>query len=234
MTTGTKTYSSAIEHAHNYSSWILDAFEPYIGRRVLEIGLGHGALRSQLPPLERYVGVDIDAESIADARRRYPGDTYLVADIAATGLKERIGVDDFDTVLCLNVLEHVEQDAVALSQLLSVVKPGGYLSLFVPAFPALYSDMDRLAGHWRRYTRSSIDELAARCGAHLVVNRYFNAVGGVGWWINKFGRHRSLDDRAVNRQIELFDRWLVPISRNVDHVTSRFFGQSLVGVFQKQ
>jgi len=234
VSAGAKTYSSAIEHASNYSSWILESFRPYIGRRVLEVGLGHGALRAMLPPLDEYVGIDLDAEAIDDARFKYPADTYIVADISTPGLRDRIGMDDFDTVLCLNVLEHVEDDASALAQLLSVLRPGGHLSLFVPAFPALYSDMDRMAGHCRRYTRAAIGRLATEKRADLVVNRYFNAIGGVGWWLNKLGRHQSLDDPSVNRQIELFDRWLVPLSRRVDRVTSSFFGQSIVCVFQKQ
>jgi SAM-dependent methyltransferase len=137
-----------------------------------------------------------------------------------------------DTVLCINVLEHIEQDRQAAENLLGLLQPGGHLLVLVPAFSALYSDLDRMAGHVRRYTLEDAARLAGESG-QIVRRRYFNAVGGVGWFVNKAFRHSSLDSGAVNAQIQLFDRFVVPLARAVDLFARPFFGQSMICVIRK-
>ncbi len=235
MSTAEKTYSSAIGGAVNYTSWVIDEFRPYFGRKLLEVGLGHGGYRDFLPALDRYVGIDIDAEAVeaAQAEARDAGDLFLEADITDPGLKDRLAGLDIDTVLCVNVLEHVEDHRTALLNLLQILPAGGHLLLFVPAFKALYNDLDRFAGHHRRYRKSDLRALIPPERGRLVVSRYFNPVGAIGWWINGFARHNSLDDTSVNRQIEVFDRYVLPISRALNPLTRPFFGQSLIAVVQK-
>ncbi len=235
MSAAEKSYSSAIGGAVNYTNWVIDEFRPYFGRKLLEVGLGHGGYRDFLPPLARYVGIDIDAEAveIARAAAREPSDLFLQADITDLGLKDRLAGHDVDTVLCVNVLEHIEDDRRALANLLEVLPAGGHLLLFVPAFKALYNDLDRFAGHHRRYRKSDLRGLIPPERGRLLASRYFNPVGGLGWWINGFARHDSLDDASVNRQIEVFDRYVLPVSRALNPLTRPFFGQSLIAVVQK-
>lgn len=232
LKTGAQTYSSAIETADNYTRWILSAFTPYYGRRLLEVGLGHGGYRQFLPPGTDYLGLDIDPQSVARAQERNPTGTYIQADITDPGLTARLAPRGIDTVLCINVLEHIEQDAVAVQMLLSVLAPGGHLLILVPAFPSLYSDLDRMAGHVRRYRLHDVPRLAGSDAA-VIQSHYFNAVGGLGWWLNKALRHSSLDSGAVNSQIRFFDRFVVPVARVLDLLARRFFGQSMICVIQK-
>lgn len=232
LRTGADTYSSAIETADNYTRWVLDGFRPYFGRHFLEVGLGHGGYRRFLPGDSTYVGLDIDPDCVARAAARNPTDRFLVADVTDPGLARQLDAEAVDTVLCINVLEHIEADTAAVANLLRVLAPGGYLLIFVPAFPALYSDLDRMAGHVRRYTRADVQRLAVD-GAEVLSRRYFNAVGGLGWLANKALRHSSLNSSAVNSQIRLFDRFVVPLAKAVDLVGHRVFGQSMTCVLRK-
>jgi SAM-dependent methyltransferase len=230
--TGADTYSVAIESADNYTRWIIDTFQPWFGRHLLEVGLGHGGYRRFLPLGTDYVGADIDAGSVQRARQRHADGHYVVADITDANFVSRLPAGGVDSVLCVNVLEHIERDADAVRNLLGALKPGGHLLILVPAFNQLYSDLDRMAGHLRRYTAADIPRLVGT-EAETIRVHYFNAVGGIGWWMNKALRHNSLNDKAVNGQIALFDRYAVPVARILDPLARRWFGQSLVCVVRK-
>lgn len=232
LKTGAETYSAAIETADNYTRWIIESLRPWFGRRLLEVGLGHGGYRRFLPADIDYIGVDIDADSVEQAQARHPGGHYAVGDVTDPDLAARLPAQGIDTVLCVNVLEHIEADALAVQNLLNVLPAGGHLLILVPAFTALYSDLDRMAGHLRRYTRADLPRLVGGHG-RVVREHYFNAVGGLGWWVNRAARHDSLNDPAVNGQIALFDRWVVPVARLIDPMVRPWFGQSLICVVQK-
>lgn len=233
LKTGAQTYSSAIETATNYTSWIISRCAPFLGKTILEVGLGHGGYRPFLPPSARYIGLDIDEQSVAHARRQHPADAFVAADVTDPALQATLAPYDIDTVLCINVLEHIAEDRKAVANLMSILKPGGHLVVLSPAFPALYSSLDHLAGHVRRYVRADVPPLVPP-GAVIVRNEYFNAIGGVGWFVNKLVRHSDLNATAVNSQIVIFDRYVVPVARQADRLSRRFFGQSLIFVMQKQ
>lgn len=224
--TGESTYSEAITRATRYMRWVTDVMRPYLGRRLLEVGLGHGGYCGYFGPLERYVGVDLDAEAVEQARRARPEERIEVLDIAAPDVNSRLGAEQFDTIVAINVLEHVPDDRAALGNLASILEPGGHLLLWQPALPMLYNDLDRLAGHVRRYTRAS---LLGRVPDSLepIDVAYMNPIGGLGWWLNGLKRKQSLNDRHVNAQIAWFDRCGVPVSRALNPLTRRFFGQSI-------
>lgn len=230
---GFATMSSAIEYADNYNLWILSLFATYIGESLLEIGTGQGNFKRYLPEVKYYLSTDIDAEVIQRAQQRDPKGCYLQADVTAPNWCELVGAQPIDTILCINVLEHIANTAAAVHNLMRILQPGGHLLLFVPAFPALYSEMDRLAGHVMRYRKQDIQQLFADQPARIVRLGYFNAIGGVGWWVNQYFPHKNLDSQAINRQIEFFDRYVVPIAKRVDYVTHAFFGQSVIAVIQK-
>lgn len=228
----TTTYSSAIADATNYTNWVVDEFRPFIGQVVLEVGLGHGAYRPLLQP-QKYFGIDLDENEVVDARRRFPNDTFFIGDIADPNLTNRLSGCGIDSVLCVNVLEHIRLQEQALTNMLSALVPGGHLLLFVPAFPLLFNSLDELAGHYRRYRKS--DMTGHIKPPHQIVKmKYFNSIGGAAWLINNLIRHQSLNDPSVNAQIRVFDRFVLPMSRVVDRVMSPYFGQSLIVVVKKQ
>lgn len=229
------TFSSAMENATNYNSWIVDIFAPYIGGAVMELGVGHGGFHDLVAPLtSRYVGIDIDPLLIDMARRRNPGIEYIVADVLSDEFRLRAEQLRIDTILCFNVLEHLDDDRTAIGRLLEALPPGGHLLLYVPAFQSLYSEMDRLAGHYRRYTRASLRKLVPDEGAAIVMMDYINPIGGLGWWLNKRIKHASLESSAVLGQIVLFDKYVLPVSRLLTPMFKTVFGQSIACVIRRR
>jgi hypothetical protein len=112
--------------------------------------------------------------------------------------------------------------------------PGGHILFFVPAIPFLYNDMDSLVGHYRRYTRKTM-RLAVGVSPdyEIILLEYFNPVGGLGWWLNKFIKHNDIDSKNLNAQVKFFDKYMVPISKLLNPLTKSFFGQSLICVIRK-
>jgi SAM-dependent methyltransferase len=230
---GLDTMSSAMPDAVKYHRWILQVLRRHVrGGPLLEVGPGYGQYTGVLAGwVSRLLAVDLSPTCIDDLRALAPNVEARVADLADDIFVETVGKRCFDHVVCLNVLEHVEEDVRALVRLREVLRPGGVLLLLVPAHSELYGPMDRLAGHFRRYTKRTLAERLARSGFAAESLRYFNPVGAVGWWVNaRFFRPRSLSDDAVNRQILLFDRYVLPISRALDPLTRALFGQSLWAV----
>jgi SAM-dependent methyltransferase len=231
---GAETYSSAMADAKNYISWILSSFSGYLAPTVLEIGVGHGSYAGVLRGHGDYVGVDIDPASVDEARQRFPDLEFRVSDITSPELVALASERKVKTIVCLNVIEHIEDDAKAVTNLARALQPGGHLLIIVPALELLFNDLDRLAGHHRRYSRDQMRSLLEEAGLDAVRCDYFNSIGGLGWLANRALRHGSLNDKAVNSQISLFDKWLVPLSRLADPATRKIFGQSVIAVGRKR
>ncbi len=230
--TGSDTYSSAMADAQNYIGWILGALRPYLKGPVLEIGVGHGSYAPILREYGQYTGCDFDPASVDLARGRFPDLVFEVADITALDFPARFH-QRFASIVCSNVIEHIERDDVAISNLVGALAPGGHLLIVVPAFQSLMNDLDRLAGHLRRYRTRDLRGLFEATGVTPVQVDYFNPIGGLGWWVNRILPYKSLNDDAVNAQIRAFDRYAVPLSRMIDPLTRRFFGQSVVAIGRK-
>jgi SAM-dependent methyltransferase len=189
--------------------------QPFVGRRVLEVGAGTGLLTRYLSTRERVLATELDPEYVELLRRTF-ADTPNVevraldlAHLAADGVALR----SFDTVVCSNVLEHIADDAAALAAMREVLSPGGRVVLIVPAIQALYGSIDRAIHHHRRYSR---DDLMAKLdGAGLMVEHlsYFNMVGVPGWYLNA----RVLKRRSVPGFQARINDWLVPWLRVERH-----------------
>lgn len=229
---GNETFSSAMASATNYKRWQIDLFRPYFGAALLEVGLGDGGLIDLLPRHERYYGLDIDAALLADAEARNPRAKYLRGDIGDPAVVPALDSAEVDTVLCFNVLEHISDDRAAVRNMADILRPGGHLLLLVPAFQALFNDLDRLAGHLRRYNVPALRRLIPE-NFEIARLDYVNPLGGLGWWLNRWVRHRSLESAKTTRQVLFFDRVVLPVSRALTPVTRRVFGQSVICAARK-
>jgi len=229
------TFSAAMLEAEAYNKWILTYYRSYIQNNLLEIGLGHGAFYKYLPDIiKNYVGVDIDEILVNHARCLHPNNKYVQADLASNSFLDAFQDKKINAILCFNVLEHIEDHEIALKNMLNILSPTGHILLFVPAFQSLYTDLDRLAGHYRRYTISDLNALTAKCEGEIIKWSYFNFIGGIGWWINKFMTHQSLNDHSINKQIRFFNKIILPISKFIQPLTKKIFGQSLYVVIRKK
>jgi len=217
-----------------YVDWQLDSMRPYLGRRILEVGCGVGSVLALLGARELLAGVDMDEEMVRHASERFRGrEGFLFSqmDISAPAPPEvkRLAALGFDTVVSINVLEHIEDDVKALRMMASLVGPGGHVALLVPAHPALYGPYDAVDGHIRRYTRSRLEHVIAAAGLERRFVRRFNLVGGVGWWWQYKVLKKSIHGQA---QFGLMTR-LVPLCRWAERLVAPPFGLSLVAVCRK-
>lgn len=234
-TTGFETMSPAMEFVDNYNNWILSKFKPFFGETLLEIGTGQGNFKKYVSEwIKNYVSIDIDEEVVKRAQERDKDGNYIAIDASGDNFVETLAPYNIDTVMCVNVLEHIPNHEKAMKNMLDTLKPGGHLLLFVPAFSALYNDLDSLAGHIRRYKKRDIMPLIDPSQHQVIFNEYFNPVGGVGWWVNNFMSHKNLNNKNVNSQVEIFDKYIVPISKFFNGVSKPFFGQSLITVIMKK
>ncbi len=231
--TGMETMSSAMLEIPQYYRWMMAQLEPYLGDTVLDVGTGPG---THLPFLtgRRVIAVDLSEACLEDVRRRFPWVETLHADASDPSLVERLAGRGIDTITCLNVLEHVPDDGRAIETFARILRPRrGRLVLVVPAHQALYGSMDRLADHLRRYSRARLVRLVEARGLEPLLARHFNVVGGLAWYLNaKLLPVRDLSAPAVNWQIRVFGRVILPIARAGDTVLNRWlglpFGQSLI------
>lgn len=231
--TGSDTYSDAMSDASNYINWILSSFDDFMTPTIVEVGVGHGSYAAELKSVGSYIGIDIDPESVANARERFPGLTFEVADITQPALVDRFAGRRAGTIICFNVLEHIRDHRAAVRNLAAILEPRGHILIIVPAHDALFNDLDRHASHLRRYRRDDVGGLLEDTGLEVARCEYFNPIGGVGWWANGMVRHKSLNEPGVNAQIALFDRFLVPLSRFLNPATKAIFGQSVLAVGRK-
>ncbi len=234
LITGFSTMTSAIEFVDNYNNWILDTFKSYIGTHLLEIGTGQGNFKKYLDKsVAQYYSADIDADVIARAKVRDPEGKYFVSDVSTPEFVDIAKKLSLDTILCVNVFEHIPAQQEAMNNMLNVLQPGGHPLIFVPAFNALYNDLDRMAGHVTRYTKDTIKMFVPSTGCQIVKMEYFNPIGGIGWWANKFKKHDNIDSKNLNAQVAIFDKYIVPLSKPLNFMTKSFFGQSLILVLKK-
>lgn len=236
---GFQTMSSGLKDADNYHRWLYHLVAPHLGRRVLECGAGNGIMTAYLAssPVERVWAVDIDPLCLEPLRERLdPGRVTLEAfDIASEAFSEAFAGRGIDTVVIVNVLEHMADDSATLRALARVLVPSGRLLVFVPAFPCLFGGMDRAAGHHRRYTRRSLAAGLREAGFMPRRVRYVNPLGFLGWWVtNRLMRVQDLDAPVVNSQISLFDRFGLPVSRLLQPLTSMWLGQSVFAVASRE
>ena len=225
-----------LRQLRRYNEWVWNRLAPYVGERVLEVGCGVGNFTRFLRHRERVVATDNNQQYLALLRNsfeRFDNIEVRAVDWAAPA-RDGLGAQRFDTILCLNVLEHIENDDNALATFASLLDPGGRLILQVPALHRLYGEIDRAIGHFRRYER---DELTAKLRTHgfeVEEARYFNVPGILAWYVNSVllkrrtvpGLQARLADLLVP-WLALEQRWrpeagmaLIAVGRKVDETVS--------------
>ncbi len=200
-----------VETLKRYNAYTWEMIQPYVGRRVLEVGSGTGVITRYLATRERVVATDVDTDYLELLRRTFAGSPNVEVRPLDLGRLADEGAphEAFDTIVCSNVLEHIEDDMRALSALRGLLVPGGRVILVVPALRPLYGSIDKAIGHYRRYVRDEIAEKLAAAGLTVEHVRYFNLFGVPGWFLNA----RVLGRRSVpGFQARVNDR-LVPLLR---------------------
>jgi SAM-dependent methyltransferase len=214
-----------MREAVNYNRYLLRTLRRYAPQRgrVLDFGAGNGEFARPVKAL----GYDVSAVEPDRALQQRLADAGIGAVAAASAFAD----DSFAYIYTLNVLEHIENDVEAVRELRAKLAPGGTLLVYVPAFPVLYTSMDRKVGHIRRYTRSTLVNAISQAGLTTESVRY---VDSLGFFATLFFKHFGGSSGEINRgMLRLYDRIVFPLSRALDRLTGAWFGKNLLLIARK-
>jgi glycosyltransferase involved in cell wall biosynthesis len=206
----------ALASTHRFNAWMAETVRPYVGKRVLEVGAGIGNIARYLAPGRKaYVATDLDAEHLTRLRMRFLGRPNLaVGGLCDLGKAADFApyAGQFDTVVCLNVLEHVEDDLAGLRNIYSALEPGGRAIVLVPQDQSIYGTLDKVLGHFRRYSETELRDRMTATGFRVEQVLRFNRITRPGWYVNG----RILRREEFGRfQLRAFDI-LVPVWKAID------------------
>jgi SAM-dependent methyltransferase len=219
----------AMSSAEHYRRWIVEAIAPHLGRRVAEVGAGIGSISRLLlaQPIER-----LAAFEPSDNMFPYLAEA-IAGDARASAIHGLFGPDqagrDYDSIVYINVLEHVEHEREELDVARSALRPGGNLLVFVPALAWLYSNFDREVGHFRRYSRDGLERVVEHAGFEVTSSRYFDVAGVLPWYVYFTLMGRSMGKGSVS----LYDRLVVPTMRLVESVVAPPVGKNVLLVARR-
>lgn len=221
----------SLSRAKKFNHWMADTIRPFIGRDILEIGSGIGNITQELMAGKHYYASDINSfylEMIDRFRLHNPRLDTVFLDLKdvnpISGPPAR-----FDTVICLNVIEHLDDDRQAMKNISALLKEDGKAIILVPRGQGLYGSQDEVLGHKRRYSESMIRELEGESGLQLVELIGFNKSSVIPWFING----RILRKRTFSRvQIGILDVF-IPIIKRIDPYLP-WPPLSLIAVFEKR
>lgn len=219
-----------------YNRWIYTEIAPYVGRIVLEVGCGIGNMTRYFLNAERVIALDRLPGSVALVADAFAGVSNLhtcLGDITAPDTVEQLANYPLDTVVYLNVLEHIENDAVALRHMFQCLEPGGHLLLFVPAGAYMFGTLDRALGHYRRYERAALAKRVTDAGFEPQRLSYLNLAGIPGWWLNSRVLHRQLLPQGQLRLFNDLAPLLIAAERTLRRVWDVPAGQSLLCIARK-
>jgi len=198
-----------------FNRWMADTVRPLVGTHVLELGAGIGNMTQHLARGRKtYVASDIDEEHMARLRVRFRGRPSMEVRKCDLCVREDFKplLGAFDTVVCLNVVEHVEDDREALRNIFSALRPGGRAIVLVPQDQKAYGTLDEVLGHFRRYSEAELRERMEEAGFEVERMLQFNRPTRPGWRFNG----QVLKRRSFSRfQLRAFDA-LVPLWRRID------------------
>jgi len=219
-----------LTEAKNYNRWIAENFYSFLQAPLLEFGSGIGNISELLSAYTPLCLTDTDERMLAHLEHKFsPIHDVSVNFLDITQPPPEHLVGSFQTVIGINVLEHVEDDEKALLHLGTVLKPSGRLLLLVPAKKWAYTDLDKQLGHFRRYEKKELAEKLAKASFQIEKLYFFNVVGLMSWIIrDKLQRSGGLRPY----QISSFDS-IVPILKRVESKISLPVGISLIAIAQK-
>jgi SAM-dependent methyltransferase len=213
-----------------YRRYQYELIAPHCGRSVLEVGAGLGEFAEQFDDLDRLVLTDVDPDAVAVMARRFAARPEVTTQQLELGqppnLSERV-----DSVVAINVLEHIDDDAGALRSLATAVEVGGRIVLWVPGYQQLYGEFDRKVGHVRRYSPTSLAETVQRAGLDIELVKPVNLLGGIAWWLTV---RRGGVSSPNPKMVAAFDRCVVPLTKAIERRLRVPFGQSVLCVARKR
>jgi SAM-dependent methyltransferase len=211
--------------APRYLEWVADLCAPYLGESVLEVGAGRGSVTQHLVTGRHIVATDLSGSSVEAMRERFAGQPNV--EVAQADLRTWEPGRTFDSLLMVNVLEHIRDDVAALVSLRRFVRPGGTIVIYVPALNGLFGNWDDYVRHFRRYSKWRLRAVLREAALEPVALRYANLLAIPAWAAFSMFMHVDTDGK---RSLSLWDRTFVPLTRFVESRVRVPIGLNLLGV----
>ena len=232
-----RTYEGAelesFAHAKRWKSYVRAALRPFIAGDVVELGAGIGETTRALLSgftVRSWTCVEPDPEMVAKlGERAAAGELGEAVSVVAGTIEDLPRSATSDTALYVDVLEHIEDDRGELAAAAARLRPGGRIVVLSPAWPFLYSEFDRAIGHYRRYTRPTLEALTP-AGTTIEAAFYLDTIGMLASAANRLLLSQKL---PTLRQVLVWDRTMVPLSRLIDPLLGRRLGRSVVTVWRR-
>ncbi|MDQ3050143.1 MAG: class I SAM-dependent methyltransferase [Bacteroidota bacterium] len=227
---------SVISDAVHFNNWTFETLRPWCSGKILEIGSGIGNISG------RFIENNYDI-TLSDIRSNYRD--FLALKFPEISRQQKIKSLDlvhpqfeeeyaallgsFDTVFALNVIEHIENDSLAIANCHKLLKKGGTLIILVPAFQALYNLFDKELFHFKRYRSADLNQLFISNSLIPIKSFYFNAGGIPGWFVSgNLQKNKTIPPS----QMRMFDK-LVPVFKLLDKILLNKIGLSVICVGKK-
>jgi SAM-dependent methyltransferase len=227
----------AFSHTHAFNNWLYQKISVYVQGKTLEIGSGIGNISAFLLKDQNQVSLsDLRPEYCQILRNKFGHDPHLQGvyelDLSLKDFNSEYPelLEKFDRVIALNVIEHITDDLLAIRNAKALLKNKGKLIILVPAGQWLYNSIDRELGHYRRYSKSGLNNLIETAGLEVTDCRYFNAAAIFGWWFSGNILHEKIISPA---KLNLYDR-MIPFFRMVDWFVTPFIGISVISAGMKK
>jgi 2-polyprenyl-3-methyl-5-hydroxy-6-metoxy-1,4-benzoquinol methylase len=212
----------------NYNNWIFNQYKKFLGNTIMDVGCGHGTFVDFIKERKKILLTEVSPEAVARLRRKYKKNkniSILKLDLSKDGSASKMKKRKADTIVCLNVLEHVREDSALIKNARKVIRPKGKLVLYVPAKKFLFGTLDINLGHFRRYEKRGLETMLAKNGFKVIMSKYVNLIGVLSWFLYS----RILKRKKVKAERILFyDRWFVPFLSIAEKIIPIPIGQSLL------
>ena len=227
----------AMLFAVNYHRWILSIFEPYLGRRLVEVGAGTGSFSQLLleRQLESLSLVEPSTDMYQQLCRRMDQLRPAVTLKTYNQIFEHVApqirtAEKPDSIIYVNVLEHIADDVAELRHINDALEPHGRLFIFVPALQWLHGSFDRQINHHRRYSKTELQQKCLAAGFKVITSRYFDFLGVLPWWV----KYRLLQlNRLDPGAVRFYDQRIVPVARSVESRLKPPLGKNVLLVAEK-
>ena len=220
------------EKAANWKEYFSSFIKPFIGKNVLEVGSGIGATTRLLNDgsATRWTLLEPDEEMNKILQHKKETQSQFSNCIIRNETTFQLPPSEkFDTIIYIDVLEHIQDDKAEMKGAFDLLCPGGHLIILSPAHNFLFSSFDKEIGHFRRYTASTLKQVIPK-ELELIELEYLDSMGLFALLAYKFFWNRPYPSK---KQIDIWDRYIISVSKRTDRIFFNAFGKSILGVWQK-
>lgn len=221
-----------MEGSGKYNRWLFQQLQTFLGTKVLEVGAGVGNITRYLLDKDLLIATDFEQSYVDELKVKYAHLSNVCVQrldlLEASNVQSLKPLGPVDTILSMNVLEHIQDHRTAIANIYRILPPGGRLVILVPAHPILFSDLDRNIEHCRRYNKETLSNVLLESGFRVTTIRYLNWLGAIGWFINGRIFRRQL---IPSRQMRFFDHLMFFV--RLERFIPFRFGLSVLAVAEK-